>query len=198
MPLILMVDDHPLFRDGFANMIRTLRPTWQLSFADRAERAIAEIELLRPDLAILDIGLPDGDGFSLLASLAAKLPDLPQVLLSGRNDAGVRVRARTCGARGFIAKSMPPAVIVAQLDSVLAGGMAFESENASAEVPQLTTRQAEVLGLLAEGHGNKEMRYRLNIAERTVRAHMTELFQILGAHSRTQAMIRARELGLID
>ena len=55
-----------------------------------------------------------------------------------------------------------------------------------------------MLGLLAEGHGNKEMRYRLNIAERTVRAHMTELFQLLGAHSRTQAMIRARELGLID
>jgi DNA-binding NarL/FixJ family response regulator len=61
----------------------------------------------------------------------------------------------------------------------------------------LTTRQAEVLGLLAEGHANKEIRYRLGIAERTVRAHLTELFQVLGVNSRMQAVIRGRELGLI-
>jgi DNA-binding NarL/FixJ family response regulator len=61
----------------------------------------------------------------------------------------------------------------------------------------LTARQIEVLMLLADGHSNKEIRHRLNIAERTVRAHLTELFQLLGAHSRMQALLRARELGLI-
>lgn len=197
MPLILLVDDHPLFRDGFAHMVRALRPNWRLSFADRAARAVAEIDALRPELAILDIGLPDEDGFALLAALAARVPDLPQVLLSGRNDIAVRTRARACGARGFIAKTMAPALMIEMLENVLAGGRAFEVENAS-QVPQLSLRQAEVLSLLAEGHGNKEMRYRLGIAERTVRAHMTDLFQMLGAHSRTQAIIRAREFGLID
>jgi DNA-binding NarL/FixJ family response regulator len=182
MPLILLVDDHPLFRDGFAHMVRALRPAWQLSFADRAARAVAEIDALRPDLAILDIGLPDEDGFALLVALAARAPDLPQVLLSGRNDVAVRVRARSCGAKGFIAKTMPPSRIIEMLDAA----------------PHLSLRQAEVLELLAEGHGNKEMRYRLGIAERTVRAHMTDLFQLLGAHSRTQAIIRAREFGLIE
>jgi DNA-binding NarL/FixJ family response regulator len=197
MPLILLVDDHPLFRDGFAHMVRALRPAWQLSFADRAARAVAEIDALRPDLAILDIGLPDEDGFALLVALAARAPDLPQVLLSGRNDVAVRVRARSCGAKGFIAKTMPPSRIIEMLDAVLEGGTAFEDERVTA-APHLSLRQAEVLELLAEGHGNKEMRYRLGIAERTVRAHMTDLFQLLGAHSRTQAIIRAREFGLIE
>jgi DNA-binding NarL/FixJ family response regulator len=64
-------------------------------------------------------------------------------------------------------------------------------------LPALTARQAEILDLLAEGHGNKEIRYRLGIAERTVRAHLTELFQLLGVHGRMPAVIRARELGLI-
>ena len=197
MALVLLVDDHPLYRDGFAHMIRSLRPTWRLSFSDAARKAVAEVDFLRPDLAILDIGLPDMDGFVLLAELAARAPTLPQVLLSGRNDAAVRVRALSSGARGFIAKTMPPETIVQMLDVVLKGEMAFEA-GASTDAPHLTPRQAEVLSLLAEGHGNKEMRHRLGISERTVRLHLTELFGQLGAHSRTQAIIRAREFGMIE
>lgn len=197
MALILLVDDHPLYRDGFAQMVRSLRPSWRLSFASAVSQAIAEIDFLRPDLAILDIGLPDGDGFALFAELATRVPALPQVFLSGRNDAAVRVRARASGARGFIAKTMSPEVIVHMLDTVLLGEIAFEV-GGSADTPHLTLRQAEVLSLLAEGHGNKEMRYRLGICERTVRLHLTELFQLLGAYSRTQAIIRAREFGLIE
>jgi DNA-binding NarL/FixJ family response regulator len=64
-------------------------------------------------------------------------------------------------------------------------------------MPALSRRQAEILELLSAGHGNKEIRHRLGIAERTVRAHLTDLFQLLDAHSRMQAVIRARELGLI-
>lgn len=197
MAVILLIDDHPLYREGFAHMVRSLRPAWRLSFAEAASQALAEIDLLQPDLAILDIGLPEIDGFALLAALAERAPAMPQVLLSGRNDAGVRVRARASGARGFIAKTMPPETMVQMLDTVLAGETAFESV-AEGEIPHLTLRQSEVLSLLAEGHGNKEMRYRLGIGERTVRLHLTELFQQLGAHSRTQAIIRAREFGLIE
>ena len=197
MAVILLVDDHPLFRDGFAQVARSLRPAWRLSFADSAAQALDTVGPLRPDLAILDIGLPDDDGFALLAKLAAQLPELRQVLMSGRSDAGARVRARACGACGFITKTMVPARIVELIDAVLDGGEAFEDER-RAGLPTLTVRQAEVLGLLAEGHGNKEIRHRMGIAERTVRAHLTELFQLLGAHSRMQAMIRAREFGLID
>jgi len=197
MAVILLIDDHPLYREGFAHMVRSLRPAWRLSFAEAASQALAEIDLLQPDLAILDIGLPEIDGFALLAALAVRAPAMPQVLLSGRNDAAVRVRARASGARGFIAKTMLPETMVQMLDTVLSGETAFESA-APGDAPHLTRRQAEVLSLLAEGHGNKEMRYRLGIGERTVRLHLTELFQQLGAHSRTQAILRAREFGLIE
>jgi len=150
------------------------------------------------DLSIVDVGLPDVDGFSLLRTIAAQFPELPQILISGRNDAAVRVRARACGARGFIAKTMPPEDIVASIEAVLRGENALESRlKTDVGMPKLSPRQAEILELLSEGHGNKEIRHRLSIAERTVRSHLTELFQLLDAHSRTQALIKARALGLI-
>jgi LuxR family maltose regulon positive regulatory protein len=80
----------------------------------------------------------------------------------------------------------------------MAGRPAFPDASTFAEAPRLTSRQAQILALLAEGHGNKEIRHRLGIAERTVRAHLTELFQLLGVHGRMPAVIRARELGLIE
>ncbi|HEY0313577.1 MAG TPA: response regulator transcription factor [Allosphingosinicella sp.] len=197
MALILVVDDHPLFRDGFAYMARVLRPGWSLRFAESASSALELLREMTPDLVIVDIGLPGDDGFTLLKTIAHAYPNLPQALISGRDDPAVRVRARSCGARGFISKTTVPELMAEQVDALLAGNRAFTAEDSNATLPELTTRQAEVLLLLTEGHGNKEIRHRLGIAERTVRAHLTDLFQLLGAHSRTQAIIRARELGLI-
>ena len=197
MTLILVVDDHPLFRDGLTHMVRGARPDWTLASAESAASALEFLNDHAVALAVLDIGLPGDDGFTLYERINALRPGLPQILISGRNDAAVRVRARSVGARGFIAKTALPESIVGSIDAVLAGGTAFDDLAASDRMPALTLRQAEILELLAEGHGNKEIRHRLGIAERTVRAHLTELFQLLKAHSRTQALIRARELGLI-
>ena len=199
MARILVVDDHPLFQEGLAQMLRGMRPGWSLVLAASASQALACLAEGPLDLAIVDIVLPDDDGFNLSRAILALHPDLPQILISGRNDAAVRVRARTCGARGFIAKTMPPDAIAAAIETVIGGGTAFDEPRAgNGALPALTTRQAEILELLSEGHGNKEIRHRLGIAERTVRAHLTELFQLLQAHSRMQALIRARELGLIE
>ena len=149
---------------------------------------------MAPDVVIVDVGLPDDDGFTLVKTLAERAPSLPQIMISGRQDAAVRMRARLCGARGFIPKTTEPDEIASTIDAVLDGHMRFEDLS---DIPTLTSRQTEILLLLADGHGNKEIRHRLNIAERTVRAHLTDLFQLLGANSRMQALIRARELGLI-
>jgi len=195
---ILIVDDHPLFSDGFAHMARSLRPEWSLCSATSAAQALQALHAASPTLAIVDVGLPDSDGFALLRVIAATWPALPVILISGRDDAAVRVRARAAGAAGFIAKSATPETIVGMVEAVLHGGLAFSVCDRAGDMPVLTTRQAEVLALLAEGHANKEIRYRLGIAERTVRAHLTELFHLLGANSRMQAVIRGRELGLIE
>ena len=198
---ILIVDDHPLFSDGFAQMARVLRPGWTLHAANTARQALGILRCISPDkaveLVIIDVGLPDEDGFVLLKTITAEWPRLPGMLISGRDDAAVRVRARAAGAAGFIAKTETPEAIVAMIDIVLSGGTAFCDGGPANGLPILTPRQAEVLALLAEGHANKEIRHRLGIAERTVRAHLTELFLLLGAHSRMQAVIRGRELGLI-
>jgi DNA-binding NarL/FixJ family response regulator len=195
---ILVVDDHPLFRDGFAQMARALRPDWTLHFSDSAAQALTVLPSVALDLVIVDVSLPGEDGFALLKAVASFSAAIPQILISGRDDAAVRIRARACGARSFITKTAAPETIVGTIDTVLNGGTVFDTAPGTGELPVLTARQTEVLMLLAAGHGNKEIRHRLNIAERTVRAHLTELFQVLGAHSRMQAVIRARELGLID
>jgi DNA-binding NarL/FixJ family response regulator len=194
---LLIVEDHPLFFSGFAHMARVLRPEWTLHMAANATEARNCLHRHTPNLALVDVGLPGEDGFALLRSMADFWPDLPAVLISGRDDSAMHVRARACGASGFIAKTAPPDIIVVMLDRVLQGGKAFVEIAPESGMPSLTTRQAEVLVLLAEGCSNKEMRYRLCIAERTVRAHLTELFHLLGASSRMQAVIRGRELGLI-
>jgi two-component system nitrate/nitrite response regulator NarL len=194
---ILVVDDHPLFRDGFAHMVRVLRPQWTLHFSESTAQALVILSKIGLDLIIIDVSLPGEDGFALLKAMVDISSAMPRILISGRDDAAIRMRARASGAQGFIAKTAAPDAIVSMIDDVLKGETAFD-QSVKGHMPVLTQRQIELLMLLAEGHGNKEIRHRLNIAERTVRAHLTELFQILGAHSRMQALLRARELGLID
>jgi DNA-binding NarL/FixJ family response regulator len=195
---ILIVDDHPIFSDGFVQMARSLRPGWTVLTAGSAAQALDRLRATQVDLAIVDVFLPGTDGFGLLKAVAESWPAVPAILISGREEAAMQVRARASGAAGFIAKTATPDAIIAMIETVLRGGQAFAESDRAGGLPALTPRQAEVLALLAEGHANKEIRYRLGIAERTVRAHLTELFHLLGANSRMQAVIRGRELGLIE
>lgn len=195
---LLLIDDHPLFMEGFQAMAGRLRPDWRLDTAGVGEDAMAKIAERAPDLVVLDVFLPDFDGFDLVHRLKARWPALPVILVSGRDHAAMAVRARASPADGFIPKTTPPAQFVELIDGALAGRGAWIVGKTVPGTPVLTTRQAQVLQLLAAGHGNKEIRHRLGIAERTVRAHLTELFQLLGVHGRMPAVIRARELGLIE
>ena len=194
---ILIVDDHPLFADGFQQMVGQLRPGWKTEVARSAAEAFDRFDAAATNLVVVDAGLPDEDGLVVVRRLRAIAPDVPHIVISGRNDAAIRTRARAGGAKGFITKALEPAAIVDIMTDVLTGGSWFDDGTRPA-LPDLTPRQSEVLELLAAGHGNKEIRYRLGIAERTVRAHLTELFQLLGVGSRMQAVIRAREMGLVE
>ncbi|CAM3194667.1 Response regulator transcription factor [Sphingomonas antarctica] len=193
---LLLVDDHPLFRQGFAAMIGEARPAWLCTAVGRGEDA--EIAVLRErfDIALIDLQLPGADGFQTLARIADAVPLLPCAIVSGRDDAAARERARVAGAKGYIAKASEPATMVERIEAIAAGGEGWDAGHRDA--PMLTERQRQVLALLCEGHGNREIRHRLCIAERTVRAHLTELFGALGAQSRVQAVLRARALGLCD
>jgi DNA-binding NarL/FixJ family response regulator len=204
----LLVDDHPLFQDGFAAMLRHHRPDWAPLIS--AVSAAQALEMLagapHPDLAIIDIQLPDMDGFTAARALAECAPLTSRVMISGREDGAARgprparrgpLRSRACGASGFISKAWAPERIVAMLEAVLAGGVAFDPPDAGTVAGALTARQLEVLTLLADGHSNKAIERRMNIAPRTVRAHLTEIFHLLEVDGRLQAILKARELGLV-
>jgi two-component system, NarL family, nitrate/nitrite response regulator NarL len=127
---------------------------------------------------------------------------VPRLLISGREDQATLVRASRSGASGFVAKSWPVERLLKVIERVLAGGSGFDprtdAQPASGGIgQQLTLRQIEVLCLLAEGKSNKEIAHRLDIADRTVRAHLTELFQALGVASRVQAVLQAKQLGIV-
>ncbi len=194
---LLVVDDHPLFVEGLVALFQRLRPGWIVETATAGRDALDSVRGNPPDAVLLDVFLPDRDGFDLLHEIRDTRPSLPGVLVSGRDHGAVAGRARSSPAHGFIPKTVAGPDFVERIERVLGGEVAFSEAASASAVPVLTTRQAQVLELLAAGHGNKEIRHRLGIAERTVRAHLTELFALLGVHGRMPAVIRARELGLI-
>lgn len=198
MTAVLLVDDHPLFRDGFAAMLRTHRPDWTLAAAPTAGEALKAVSAgPEPDLAIIDILLPDADGFAAARAIGERAPLVSRVMISGREDGAARLRSRDCGASGFISKAWAPERILEMLEIVLAGGVAFDTPEAMGAGEAMTARQLEVLSLLADGCSNKVIERKMNIAPRTVRAHLTEIFHLFEVDGRVQAILKARQLGLI-
>lgn len=195
---LLLIDDHPLFVDGFVAMVRENRPDWLVeAFYTAADGCAALAKRPHWDLAIVDIQLPDADGFETIAAMADLNAAVPRVIISGREDEAARLRARRAGASGFIVKSLASDAMLGVMDSVLSGALGFVEIGSDKNVPSLSQRQVDVLLLLAEGHANKVIRHRLGIAERTVRAHLTDIYHLLGAHSRVHAILRAREMGIL-
>ena len=198
---LLLVDDHPLFHAGLRSVLRASRPGYQLLSAGDAAAGL-EVVCSRSDidLVLIDIVLPGEDGFAAVASYGREAPTVPRVLISGREDAVTLGRVHRSGVSGFVAKSWPPAALIHVIDRVLEGGSAFEPPPSSgaAEADGLTLRQLEVLSLLSQGKSNKDIGRRLGIADRTVRAHLTEVFQAVGASSRIQAILNAQRMGLVD
>ena len=197
---ILLIEDHPLFQQGFAAMLGQMRPEWRLELARDAREALERLDDLGDlDLIVIDINLPDMDGFAAARALAARAPQTPRVMISAREDLTALSRARDCGAAGLISKALPAAEILERLESVLHGDTAFETSRRGGDgsAALITERQSAVLALLAEGVSNKVIERRLNIAPRTVRAHLTDLFRLLDCDNRTQAIVEARRRGLI-
>jgi len=214
---ILTVDDHELFRTGLREVLRGLKPRPTLLEAGTAEEALgaaaAHDDL---DLVLLDLGLPDVDGFTLLAKLRACHPLVSVVVVSGQESPRQIKAALDGGAVGFIPKSSSKDVILSALEIVRAGSTyvppgaldlaALEAEEraASAKVELrrvhtagLTPRQREVLELMGKGLTNKEIAGVLGIAPLTVKVHVAAVLQALDVSNRTEAVMAMVELGLV-
>ena len=210
----LVVDDHALVREGLRHVLESLDDRVTVLEARNATEAYALVEQHADlDLVLLDLRLPGVDGYAAMQELHRRHHTLPVVILSGSEDTPSVVAALKMDAAGFIPKSSPREVMLQALRLVLSGGVYIppqalglagldgpgESSNPgtkSIDKPALTARQAEVLGLIAQGKPNKLIASELNISEATVKAHVTDIMRALKVTNRAQAGVAARRLGI--
>jgi len=206
---VLLIDDHPLYRRALAPVICKLAEAVNLFEADSVSEAMELIgRQLSFDLVLLDLTLPDSTGMRSLLPICQLLPDTPVVIISASDNRQLIVNALNAGARGYIPKSADSTVIENALALVLGGETYLPSttladltdpaSREAGEVVTLTERQEDVLRLLAQGYSNKQIGQALEIAETTVRAHVSDIIQQLHVQNRTGAVIRAQQLGLLD
>lgn len=200
---ILIIDDHSLFREGLSHVLNELTDTVNILQASDYEHALQHLSQ-NPDLelVLLDLNIPGKDGFAVLESFGEKNPTLPVVIVSGSNQCSDVKRAIDSGAVGYIPKESTGKVMLSALKLILAGGIYAPPELMQYEATDkqmtdynslgLTNRQSEVLALLVEGYSNKKIANSLNLAEPTVKMHVTAILKALGVSNRTQA-VRAVE-----
>lgn len=201
---VLLVDDHPLVQEILQQVIkRALSPDGLLVEKDLAGALSTLRQAASIDLAVLDLSLPDCTGMEVVVRFKKSFSDIPVIVVSADEDGGTIRAAMRHGARGYIPKSTGIDVMEAALKLVVAGGtyvpqeVLLDSANRTATHNLgLTDRQMDVLKLLLQGHGNRAIAKRLNVAENTVKQHLRVIFHELGVASRVEAMVAAARRGL--
>jgi DNA-binding NarL/FixJ family response regulator len=202
---LLLADDHEMIRLGLKAALAPLGPEVTYVEADNAEGALAAAaEHGDLDLVLIDINMPGMGGVEGVRRLRTAHPSLPLIVCSAAEDAGLVKAVLALGASGFIPKSDTTKVMLQAIQLVLAGGtyvpprlLADAGERAVAsggQLASLTTRQRDVLRLLAEGKPNKLIARGLDISESTVKVHLLAVFRALGARNRTEAVVIAQRL----
>ncbi|MEK8032209.1 response regulator transcription factor [Ideonella sp. DXS29W] len=196
---VLLVDDHPLFSVGFVHALQATAEHLHVRAVDSVDAGLTEAgrwpEL---NLVIVDYRLPDEDGLVGIGRFARAFPHLARLLISGIDEECLTIRARLAGAQGLVTKSSNLTEVIDAMQAVVSGQEWFHAlDRHACSHPDPTTRQLEVLDLVAQGLPNKSIASRLSIAERTVKLHVTALLETMNARNRTHLLVIARERGLI-
>lgn len=196
---LLIVEDHPLYREGLLGLLQRRAPQLQCRTADSGSEALRQLQAgAEVDLVLADLHLPGAlDGLALLAHIGEAFPTVARVLVSGSDDPHLPSQARRAGLMGYLPKALEPALWEQALARVLGGEPWFPCEAAAAPQPGPTDRQAVILARLAEGRSNKAIASELGITERTVKYHLAEIYGRLGAANRAEAVARASTRGWI-
>jgi DNA-binding NarL/FixJ family response regulator len=197
---ILLIDDHPLFRDGLKFLLAGLADGLDFLEADSCESALAHVAAA--DIILLDLKLPGVNGIEALRAIREASETVTVVVLSSEDDPRVIRRLIDAGAAGFIPKSSTQGLLIAALRLVLAGGSYLpphvlnspttttnpDTEAATGPLSQLSERQREVVMYAVQGKPNKRIARDLAISEATVKSHLSSAFRILGVRNRTEAV----------
>jgi DNA-binding NarL/FixJ family response regulator len=197
---VLIVDDHAIVRSGLAQLLGTATDLELVGAASSGEEAVAMSAELHPDVVLMDLSMPGMNGSSATALLLADHPDTHVLILTSFSDQSSIVDALEAGAQGYLLKHSEPEVILSAIREVVVGGspldpkaarVLIEGRRKKVESP-LTNREEEVLQMVGAGLANKAIARQLGITERTVKAHLTNIFQRLGVTDRTQAALWAQ------
>jgi DNA-binding NarL/FixJ family response regulator len=205
---VLIADDHPVVRQGLRTYLELQADIVIAGEAGGGIEAAAEAKRLAPDVVLLDMVMPGGDGIEALRRIGSG-PGSPRVIVLTSFAADSRVvDAMRAGAAGYLLKDAQPAELLAAIRSAHAGGSPLHPDAAAELVgelrrppaagPDLTAREREVLELLARGMPNKAIALRLSLSEKTVKAHVSAILRKLEVTDRTQAALRAVRERLVD
>lgn len=200
---VMSVDDHPLLRQGLATIINDELDMRLIAQAASGAEAIAAHRLHAPDVTLMDLRLPDMSGLDALIAIRRTTPAARIVMLTTFDGSAEIQHSLRAGAQGYLLKHSPPEDIVRAIRIVHAGKKCIPSEIAAqvAELlsdEELSPREIDVLRLVAEGNGNREIGARLFISEETVKAHLKHVMLKLGASDRTQAVTIAVRRGVFQ
>lgn len=202
---VLLVDDHPLLREGIAHRINQEREFTVCGEAGSPREAMEAIPRLQPHVAVVDISLGDYSGIELLKDIRARHPTLPVLVLSMHDESLYAERALQAGAKGYLMKSEPPAEIIAALRHILAGQVhlskrmtermlqriADHGPNAAQGFDRLTDRELEIMELMGQGRKTRQIAETLHLSAKTVASHRENIKQKLDLKDSAELMVRA-------
>jgi two-component system, NarL family, response regulator DevR len=205
---VFLLDDHALVRRGVQFVLDADGGFEVVGEAETAGQARRRIPILKPDVAILNLRLPDGDGVSLTRELTALLPDQKVLILTSLDDDSALLAAAAAGAKGYLLKRIRGPQLLTAIREVAAGRSLISpadqqhanerirarAQSSGVDADGLSGREKQVLELIGDGLSNKEIAEQLKLADKTVRNHVASLFAKLGVHRRSEVAILATEL----
>jgi DNA-binding NarL/FixJ family response regulator len=208
---VLIADDHRLFRQGLRALLRSARTTEVVGEAATGEEVVRLASALQPDVILMDIQMPDGNGLEATRRILGASPHIGIIMLTMFDDDESVFAAMRAGARGYILKGADQADVLRAVDAAASGEALFSPRVAARIIayfsteradhhrgvfPELTEREREVLGLIARERTNPEIARTLEISGKTVRNHVSNIFSKLQVADRAAAILRARDAGL--
>jgi two-component system invasion response regulator UvrY len=204
---VLLVDDHAVVREGYRRLLERDDSLVVIGEAATAADAIRMDVEFKPDVIVLDIGLPGVSGIETLRRIIARRSDACILMFSMYQDGIYATRAMNAGARGYLSKASAPDLLIDAVRSVASGrrylspdverAMTKQSSSANLLAGTLSTRELEVLRLLVQGYGVEEIGERLGLSPKTAANHQSSIKQKLGADSALQLILIAQQFGLV-